>query len=127
MDALGFAFENYDAIGRWREKDGRAEIDSTGVLPSGEKFAGAGELIRILRTRQDEFARTLAEKMLTFALGRGLEYYDQCEVDDIAKHLEQNDYRFSALVLGIVQSKPFTMRRGEYLPGPDEKQTTSAP
>jgi hypothetical protein len=113
MDALGFAFENYDAIGRWRDGDSTGGIDASGELPSGEKFSGAVELIDVLGQRKQDFARHLSEKMLTFALGRGLEYYDRCAVDEITKRLEENEYRFSAMILGIVHSDPFQMRRGE--------------
>ena len=81
MDALGFGFENFNPIGQWRDSDGDSPIDASGELPSGESFAGPIELIGILRQRRDEFARTLTEKLLTYALGRGLEYYDKCAVD----------------------------------------------
>lgn len=113
MDALGFGFENFDAIGVWRDKDGTHAIDSSGVLPSGEKFNGPVELVQILKARKDKFSRALAEKMLTYALGRGLSYYDRCAVDDILKQLSQNNYRFSEMILGIVHSKPFLKRRGD--------------
>ncbi len=113
MDPLGFGLENFDAIGRWRTKDEKEEIDSSGTLPSGESFSGPVELVRILKKRETQFARCLAEKMLTFALGRGLEYYDRCAVDKILASLRKNDYRFSVLVTNIVHSKPFLMRRGD--------------
>ena len=113
MDVLGFGFENFDAIGRWRDKDGSQTIDSSGKLPSGEAFSGPAELVRLLKGRRAEFARCLSEKMLTYALGRGLEYYDRCATDVILKRLNDNDYRFSELVLGIVTSKPFQKRRGD--------------
>ena len=113
MDTLGFGFENFDATGRWRDKDGEVPIDSSGELPSGETFAGPTELVRLLKERRPEFTRCLTEKMLTYALGRGLEYYDQCAVDAILGRLAQNDYRFSELVLGIVNSQPFQKRRGD--------------
>ncbi len=113
MDALGFGFENYDAIGRWRDTDGKTPIDASGVLPGGESFAGPRELIAILSGEREQFGRFMAEKLLTFALGRGLEYYDQCAVREIAEEMDQAEYRFSALVLGIVQSEPFLLRRGE--------------
>jgi len=113
MDALGFGFENFDAVGVWREKDGEHEIDSSGELPSGEKFSGPIELVKILKSRKTQFSRALTEKMLTYALGRGLSYYDRCAVDDILKRLSRGDHRFSELVLGIVHSRPFLKRRGE--------------
>lgn len=113
MDALGFGFENFDAVGVWRDKDGQHAIDSSGELPTGEKFNGPVELVRILKARKDQFSRALAEKMLTYALGRGLSYYDRCAVDDILKELNRKNYRFSELVLGITRSKPFLKRRGD--------------
>jgi len=113
MDALGFGFENFDAVGIWREKDGQHAIDASGELPAGDKFNGPVELVQILKARKRQFSRALAEKMLTYALGRGLSYYDRCAVDDILKRLSRNDYRFSELVLGITHSRPFLKRRGE--------------
>ena len=111
MDELGFGFENFDPIGRWRIEDGGHPVDSSGELPNGQRFQGPIELVAILSQREQEFAKVLASRMLTFALGRGLEYYDQCAVDSIAQQMQQNDYRFSSLVLGIVTSEPFRMRR----------------
>jgi hypothetical protein len=108
MDPLGFAMENFDAIGAWRDKEGSSPIDSSGKLPSGQSFAGAAELRDlIVKTRQEEFLHCLAEKLLTYALGRGLEYYDQCAVDTITKALREDGFKFSRLVLGIAQSDPF--------------------
>jgi hypothetical protein len=113
MDAMGFAFENFDAVGAWREKDGKFAIDPSGTLPGGESIKEPKDLKNILKKRSDIFARCLAEKMLTFALSRGLEYIDRCAVDDIAASLKKDDYRFSRLVLGIVQSDPFQKRKGK--------------
>lgn len=113
MDALGFGFENFDAIGRWRERDGKAPIDASGTLPGDIHFSGPQELVEILKQRKSSFCRALTRKMLTYALGRGLEYYDRCAVDKIADALAQHDYRFSALVVEIVKSEPFRKRRGE--------------
>jgi hypothetical protein len=110
MDPIGFAFENFDAIGAWREKDGGFPIDPSGVLPDGKSFKGPGELKQILKEKKDLFARCLTEKVLTYALGRGLEYYDRCAVDKILKALKENDYRFSTLLFEVVQSEPFQMR-----------------
>ncbi|HEY7156316.1 MAG TPA: DUF1592 domain-containing protein, partial [Gemmataceae bacterium] len=93
MDPIGFAFENYDAIGVWRDKDGQADIDPSGTLPGGQSFKGPAELKNILKGKKELFARCLAEKMLTYALGRGLEYYDRCAVDKILDALGKNDYR----------------------------------
>ena len=111
MDPLGFGLENYDGIGAWRDKDAGVQIDSSGTLPSGESFRGSVKLKAMLKARPREFARCLAEKMLTYALGRGLEESDRCAVDRIVKELEANEYRASVLVQGIVSSEPFLKRR----------------
>jgi mono/diheme cytochrome c family protein len=112
MDPLGFGLENFDGLGAWRGKDGKFPIDASGVLPGGEKFNGPAELKAVLKEKKVDFCRCLTEKMLTYALGRGLEYYDKCVVDDIVAALAKNDYRFTALVLEIVKSEPFQKRRG---------------
>jgi mono/diheme cytochrome c family protein len=111
MDPLGFGFENFDAVGRWRELDGKEKVDASGVLPGGQEFDGPGELRVILLGRKDVFVRCLADKMLTYALGRGTERSDRCYIEDIAKAMKRDDYRFSALVIEIVKSEPFQMRR----------------
>jgi len=113
MDTLGFGMENFDAIGKWRDQDGEFAIDSTGTLPDGRSFATPRELKQVLLAEKGLFARCLAEKMLTYALGRGVEYEDKCAIDDIVATLETNDYRFSALVRAIVQSDPFQYRRAQ--------------
>jgi hypothetical protein len=110
MDPIGFAFENYDAIGAWRDKDGGFTIDASGALPDGQSFQGPAELKRILMGKKDVFRRCLAEKLLTYALGRGLEYYDRCAVDAILEALDSGGDRLSPLVLAVVQSEPFQMR-----------------
>lgn len=117
MDPIGFAFENYDAIGMWRTRDGNFDIDPSGVLPSGEQFANAKELKRILLKREDQFRKCLADRMLTYALGRGLESYDKCVVDEIAAAVARDGNRFSRLVLEIVKSDPFQYR-GRRVTGP---------
>lgn len=115
MDAIGFGLENFDAIGAWREKDGEFPIDAAGQLSSSATFASAVELVELLGTaKKEEFLRCVTEKMLTYALGRGLEYYDKCAVDKIVAGLSK-DARFSNLVLQIVDSVPFQMRRGDGL------------
>jgi hypothetical protein len=113
MDPLGFGFENYDAIGAWRTKDGTFAIDPSGTLPSGQSFQGPPELKAILKGRANDFARCLTEKLLTYALGRGLEPYDQCSVEQIAAAVARNQYKFSALVTEIVKSEPFEKRRAK--------------
>jgi hypothetical protein len=111
MDPLGFGLENFDGIGGWRHMDGPHEIDASGELPGGEKFAGPAELKQILLARQDDFVHCLAEKLLTYALGRGIEYSDRCTVDDIARAARDHEYKFSSLVLAIVESDAFQKRR----------------
>jgi hypothetical protein len=111
MDPLGFGLENFDAIGKWRTRDGNFPIDAKGTLPDGNEFDGPVELRGILAGQQDAFARAITSKLLTYALGRGLEKYDSLTVRKIAGRLPQAEYRFSALVLEIVNSAPFQMRR----------------
>jgi hypothetical protein len=110
MDPIGFAFENYDAIGRWRDKDGPFAIDPSGVLPDGQAFQGPAELKTILKGKKDLFSRSLAQKILTYALGRGMEYYDECAVDKILAALDKNGDKFSTLLVETVNSEPFQMR-----------------
>ena len=112
MDPLGFAFENYNAIGAWRSTDGDQDIDASGELPDGKRFSGLEGLKKILLERKDDFAACLAEKMLTYALGRGLKYYDRPTLKRIVKRVAENDYRLSSLVVEIVKSEPFLNRRG---------------
>jgi hypothetical protein len=112
MDPLGFGFENFNALGQWRDKDGPTPIDASGELPDGRKFAGPAELKKILLSDDAKFRRCLAEKLLTYGLGRGLEYYDRCAVDDICKELKAGGDRFQALVSAVVKSEPFQKRRG---------------
>ena len=111
MDPIGFGLENYDAIGRYRTTDGKFPIDSSGTLPSGQSFNSAAELKSILRNDPRNFTRALSGKLLTYALGRGLEPYDRAALSTIITHVQQNGYRFSALVQAIVESVPFQMRR----------------
>jgi hypothetical protein len=110
MDPLGFGLENFDAVGAWRTADGKEPIDASGVLPGGKTFKGPAELKAVLLSRKEQFARCLAEKVLTYALGRGIERADHCAVDAIARELAAGDYKFSALVLAIVHSEPFQKR-----------------
>lgn len=106
MDPLGFALENFDGIGAWRDVDGTFPIDPSGELPTGEEINGPDGLKNVLKSRET-FIRTLSENLLTFSLGRGLEYFDKCAVDEICRELKANDFRFSALLNGVVNSKPF--------------------
>lgn len=112
MDPIGFALENYDAIGRWREKDGDTAIDASGSLPGGMVFDGPAELKAVFKTAfKDEFVRTVVEKLLTYALGRGLEYYDRPTVRSIAREAEASGHRLADLVVSVTKSMPFQMRR----------------
>jgi len=112
MDPLGFGLENFNAIGQWRTQDGKFPVDSSGTLPDGRSFSGPRELKVILKADRDAFARGLTEKLLTYALGRGVERYDRPVVKKIAARVATNDYRFSSLTLEIVNSLPFQYRRG---------------
>jgi hypothetical protein len=113
MDALGFGLENYDAIGRWRTMDGKFPVDSSGELPGGRVFSSPGELRTILLKDKDDFAQCVTEKMLTYALGRGLETYDRPAIRQIVRSVAASEYRFQRLIVEIVKSAPFQMRRGE--------------
>jgi hypothetical protein len=113
MDPLGFAFENFDGIGHWRTQDGKFPIDASGTLPDGRTFNGPGELKALLGGDRAAFTECITEKLLTYALGRGLERYDRPVVKQIAQRTAAQDYRFTALVLGIVDSLPFQNRRGD--------------
>ena len=113
MDPLGFGLENFNAIGQWRDKDGSFPVDASGVLPDGRTFNGPDELEKILRANKDAFADCITEKMLTYALGRGLERFDRPAVKKITAKLAANDYKFSTLVLGIVDSLPFMEKHKE--------------
>ena len=110
MDPIGFGLENYNAIGGWRTADGNFPIDASGELPGGTRFDGPAGLRAVLYAQQDQFARNLTEKVLTYALGRGLESYDEPVVEEIRSGLARSGYRFLSLVLGIVESMPFQMR-----------------
>jgi mono/diheme cytochrome c family protein len=111
MDPLGFALENFDAIGRWRDKDGDAAIDPSGTLPDGRSFKDYNGLRALLKADPGAFTECLAEKMLTYALGRGLRRGDRTAVKIIAERVARDNYRFSRLVLEIARSDPFQMRK----------------
>jgi hypothetical protein len=114
MDPLGFAFEHFDAVGRYREKDGDAPVETRGELVSGERFADHQELSRVLsEARQADFIRCVSEKVLTYALGRGLEYYDRPALAAIEARVQRQGFRFSALIEAVVESVPFQYRRGD--------------
>jgi hypothetical protein len=110
MDVLGFGLENYDAMGRWRITDGRFPIDASGVFPNGKTFNGPAQMKALLKDNLPDFIRCLAEKMLTYALGRGVESYDRPAVDELVRETRSGGDRFQALVLGIIHSVPFLQR-----------------
>jgi hypothetical protein len=112
MDPIGFALEHFDAIGAWREKDGKEPIDAKGELTGGETVNGAVELTQLLALKKKEpFARAFTEKLFIYALGRGLEFSDKCAVDEVMRAAAREDYRFSAIVLGVARSVPFQKMR----------------
>jgi mono/diheme cytochrome c family protein len=113
MDPIGFALENYDAVGRWRDAEGGKPIDASGGLPDGSKFEGASGLQRALLSRPEVFTTTFTAKLLTYALGRGVEYYDAPSVRAIVRQAQANDFRFSSFIVGIAGSTPFQMRRSQ--------------
>ena len=111
LDPLGFALENFDAVGAYRAEEDGVAVDATGALPDGTVVAGPGGLREMLLGRRREFVEALAEKLLTYAIGRGLEPQDRPAVREIRRRVESDDYRFSALVAAVVDSVPFRMRR----------------
>jgi cytochrome c5 len=111
MDPLGFALENFDAIGKFRTTQGAVPIDASGELPDGTAFQGPAELRKILLSKREEFVSTLTEKLLIYALGRGIEYYDMPTVRKIVRESAPNNYRWSSIVLGIIRSTPFQMTK----------------
>ena len=113
MDVLGFGLENYDAIGRWRTMDGKFPIDASGTFPNGKGFTTPAQMSVLLKGDLPEFSRCLTEKMMTYALGRGLERYDRRTLSDINTKLAADNYRFQTLITEIVRSLPFQSRRGE--------------
>ncbi len=122
MDPIGFAFENFDGIGAWRKQDGDSAIDSSGELVSGESFRDSTELRKILISeKKQEFVRCLTEKLLTYALGRGMEMYDRCAINEISTGLAKHNYKFTDLVVEVAKSVPFQMRRGEERVGLENK------
>lgn len=112
MDPIGFALENYDAIGAYRATDGEFDIDPSGEFADGTKFQGPADFKAMISQQKQQFARCLTEKLMIYALGRGLEYYDRPAIERIVTSVESNEYRFTSLIAGIVSSDPFRKRRG---------------
>ncbi|MBL8230744.1 MAG: DUF1592 domain-containing protein [Bryobacterales bacterium] len=116
MDPLGFGLENLNAIGSWRDMDGKFPVDASGELPGGHTFQGPAELKQLLKQEREAFVRGMSDKLLTYALGRGLERYDRPVISQIAGRAAAGNHRFSSLVLGIVESLPFQQRRAAWIP-----------
>jgi hypothetical protein len=102
--------ENFDAVGRWRERDGEQTIDASGVFPEGTKFEGIPGLKRVLLGQPEQFVGTVAERLLMYATGRNLQYYDAPTVRAVMRDAKPSHYTLAALVTGIVKSRPFQMR-----------------
>jgi hypothetical protein len=115
MDPLGFALENFDATGKWRtlDVDGETPINASGALPDGTAFQGPAELRKILLSRPEQLVTTVTQKLLTYALGRGVEYYDAPAIRAIMREGAPGEYRWSSVILGIIKSAPFQMRRAQ--------------
>ena len=113
MDPVGFSLDNYDALGRWRQFDDGLPLETSGVMPDGSAVHDAASLEDSILNRPQVFVGTLTEKLMTFALGRGVEVRDGPEVRKIVDYAEKHDFRFSSIVHGIVLSKPFLMRDSE--------------
>ncbi|MBA3312734.1 MAG: DUF1592 domain-containing protein [Planctomycetaceae bacterium] len=113
MDPVGLTLENFDAVGRWREVESGDAIDASGGLPDGSAFSGVAGLEQALLARPEIFVSTLTEKLMTFAIGRGIEFYDAPAIRQIVRDAKDDDYRFSSLIFGIVKSTPFQMRMTE--------------
>ena len=111
MDPLGFSLENFDGIGIWRTEENGAAIDATATLPDGVSFEGPEGLRALLLAEEERFAETVTEKLLTYALGRAVQYYDMPAVRAIMRDAASTNYRWSSLILGIVESRPFQMRK----------------
>jgi mono/diheme cytochrome c family protein len=113
MDPLGFALENFDAIGQWRTIDAHAPIDASAVLVDGTKFTGPAELRNVLLARREQVVRTVTENLMTYAIGRGIEFYDEPSIRQIVRDAQSHEYRWSSIILGIVKSAPFEMRKSQ--------------
>jgi hypothetical protein len=128
MDPIGFALDNFDAIGRWRTiGESGAPIDASGLMPDGTKFEGVVGLREFLAARPYEFVSTMTEKLLMYAVGRSLEYYDAAAVREVLRRAGPEGYRFSALIMGIVESTPFQMRASAEAQAADGQVAASRP
>ena len=113
MDPIGFSLENYDAVGKWRREFANQPIDASGTMPDGRVFDGPAGLRDIKQDQPDVFVGTVTDNQLKYALGRGLEYYDMPAVRAIVREAAKQDYRWSSVILGVVESDPFRMRRAQ--------------
>ncbi|MCG8413193.1 MAG: DUF1592 domain-containing protein, partial [Pseudomonadales bacterium] len=113
MDPIGFSLENYDAVGKWRNRFAGVDVDASGLLPDGAAFDGRSGLQQLLLDRPDDFVGTVTEKLLTYALGRGVEFYDMPTVRSIVREAKEENYSWSSVILGVIESAPFQMRRTE--------------
>src|SRR5262249_46381819 len=111
MDPIGFALENFDLAGKWRDTDLKTRVDASGELVDGTKLNGPASLREALVSRSDAFVTTATENLLTYALGRAVHYYDMPVVRSVIRDAARSDYKFSSLVFGIVKSAPFQMKR----------------
>ena len=127
MDPLGFSLENFDAVGQWRTTDGEAAIDATGVLLDGTRVDGPAALRRALLAQKEQFVRTVTEKLLTYAVGRQMEYSDAPAIRAIVRSAAADDYRWSSTILAIVKSSPFQMRRSRLMMVHEEGDVESVP
>ncbi|HTR38781.1 MAG TPA: DUF1592 domain-containing protein [Bryobacteraceae bacterium] len=126
MDPIGFAMDNFDAIGQWRDREAGEPIDGSGVLPDGTKFNGVAELRKALLRHPEQFVTTVAEKLLMYAIGRNVQYYDQPAVRKIVQQARAGNYTFASLVLGVAESEPFQMRKTQQTPAKPEPGSTTA-
>jgi hypothetical protein len=124
MDPLGFSLENFDGIGQWRTREPGGPVDASGQLADGTPVEGPASLRTVILSHPDQFVGTMTEKLLTYGLGRGLEYYDMPVVRGIVHDAARNNYRFSSLILGIVKSVPFEMKKSQA--GEEARVTTAA-
>ena len=116
MDPIGFAMENFDAVGRWRDSDTGNAIDASGVFPDGTKFEGMAGLKKVLLAHPEQFVGTVAEKLLMYGIGRNVQYYDAPSVRAIVREAAPSNYTFASLMLGVVKSTPFQMRQSQMEP-----------
>jgi hypothetical protein len=126
MDVLGFGLENYDGIGKWRTKDGKFPVDSSGTLPDGKTFAGPAQMRRALLAQMPAFAENVFEKMMIYALGRGLQSYDRVVAKQIVGGMAASGYPFQSMIYAVVDSLPFQSRRGELVSKNDSKPVETA-